>query len=212
MQYLNRAMHEKGYQESSVDKAQRLSCEDLINHHHLVIFRCDDSADHHKAVWYSGTTTQPTTTSKTVLDLSGAMTQPADHNVQRNSALKEIRLNISYKNEGRSNQLKSTALAAARRTQQKPLPKAAKEQKNYGSTITKTHEHCNNFALLKSADSSLQTNPSYSESQSPANPDLIAKAEVPQIWPQLSLTSDYAISDLTLHAKHTLYSKRCRTT
>ncbi|KZV56583.1 hypothetical protein F511_43459 [Dorcoceras hygrometricum] len=43
-------MHERGYQESSVDKAQRLSCADLINHHHLVIFRCDDSADHHKAV------------------------------------------------------------------------------------------------------------------------------------------------------------------
>ncbi|KZV29508.1 hypothetical protein F511_24011 [Dorcoceras hygrometricum] len=64
MQYLNRAMHEKDYQESSVDKEQRLSYADLINHHHLEIFRCDDSADHHKAVWYSGTMTQPATTSK----------------------------------------------------------------------------------------------------------------------------------------------------
>ncbi|KZV48837.1 hypothetical protein F511_15486 [Dorcoceras hygrometricum] len=47
MQYLNRAMHEKGYQESSVGKiiAQRLGFADLINHHHLVIFRHDDSAD-----------------------------------------------------------------------------------------------------------------------------------------------------------------------
>ncbi|KZV15562.1 hypothetical protein F511_16632 [Dorcoceras hygrometricum] len=50
MQYLNRAMHEQGYQESSVDKAQRLSCADLINNHHLVIFWYDESADHHKAV------------------------------------------------------------------------------------------------------------------------------------------------------------------
>ncbi|KZV50779.1 hypothetical protein F511_11556 [Dorcoceras hygrometricum] len=88
MQYLNRAIHEQGYQESSVGKAQRLSCADLINHQHLVIFRCDDSVDHHKALWYSGTTTQPATTSKTGLDLSGGTTQPADHNVQRNSALK----------------------------------------------------------------------------------------------------------------------------
>ncbi|KZV33890.1 hypothetical protein F511_11100 [Dorcoceras hygrometricum] len=44
--------------------AQRLNCADIIDHHHLVIFRCDYSADHHKAVWYSGTTTQLATTSK----------------------------------------------------------------------------------------------------------------------------------------------------
>ncbi|KZV58706.1 hypothetical protein F511_28795 [Dorcoceras hygrometricum] len=37
------------------------------------------------------------------------------------------------------------------------LPKAVKEQKNYWSTVAKTYEHCNNFALQKSADSSLQT-------------------------------------------------------
>ncbi|KZV35903.1 hypothetical protein F511_36138 [Dorcoceras hygrometricum] len=41
---------DRGYQESSVYKAQRLSCADLINHHHLVIFRCDEAADHHKEV------------------------------------------------------------------------------------------------------------------------------------------------------------------
>ncbi|KZV50309.1 hypothetical protein F511_39716 [Dorcoceras hygrometricum] len=35
--------------------------------------------------------------------------------------------------------------------------KAAKVQMNYGSTIVKIHEHCNNFALLKSSDSCLQT-------------------------------------------------------
>ncbi|KZV50472.1 hypothetical protein F511_34916 [Dorcoceras hygrometricum] len=46
----NKRGQTSGYQESSVDKAQRLSWADLINHHHLVIFRCDDSADHHKAV------------------------------------------------------------------------------------------------------------------------------------------------------------------
>ncbi|KZV37083.1 hypothetical protein F511_16349 [Dorcoceras hygrometricum] len=94
MQYLNRAMHEQGYQESLVDKKKSTTTQLCISHHHLVIFRCDDSADHHKAVWYSGTTTQPATTSKTALDLSGAMTQPADHNVQKNSALKGIRLNM----------------------------------------------------------------------------------------------------------------------
>ncbi|KZV22886.1 hypothetical protein F511_08866 [Dorcoceras hygrometricum] len=44
--------------------------------------------------WYSGTTAQPTTTSKAVLDLSGATNQPAYLNVQRNSALKGIRLNM----------------------------------------------------------------------------------------------------------------------
>ncbi|KZV21213.1 hypothetical protein F511_17947 [Dorcoceras hygrometricum] len=65
------------------------------HHHHLVIFRCDDSADHHRAEWYSGTTTQPATTSTATLDLSGATAQPADRNVQRNSALKEIRLKYS---------------------------------------------------------------------------------------------------------------------
>ncbi|KZV20713.1 hypothetical protein F511_09242 [Dorcoceras hygrometricum] len=114
--------------------------------------RCDDSADHHKSVWYSGTTTQPATTSKTALDLSGATTQSADHNVQRNSALKGTRLNI--------NQLKSTALETfneLNRSHYLLKSKAAKEQKNYGSTIAKTHEHCNNFALLKSGNSSLQT-------------------------------------------------------
>ncbi|KZV36102.1 hypothetical protein F511_19603 [Dorcoceras hygrometricum] len=50
MDNANHNSPKQGYQESSVDKAQRLSCEDLINHHHLVIFRCDDSADHHKAM------------------------------------------------------------------------------------------------------------------------------------------------------------------
>ncbi|KZV58060.1 hypothetical protein F511_42595 [Dorcoceras hygrometricum] len=37
------------------------------------------------------------------------------------------------------------------------LPKAAKEQKNYWSTITKRYEHCNYFMLLKSGDSGIQT-------------------------------------------------------
>ncbi|KZV17120.1 hypothetical protein F511_19593 [Dorcoceras hygrometricum] len=45
----------------------------------------DDSVDHNKTVWYSGTATQLATTSSSTLDLSGMMTQPADHNVQRKS-------------------------------------------------------------------------------------------------------------------------------
>ncbi|KZV40636.1 hypothetical protein F511_34400 [Dorcoceras hygrometricum] len=51
---------------SSVGKQNSTTTQlcNLINHHHLVIFRYDDSADHHKAVWYSGATTQLATTSK----------------------------------------------------------------------------------------------------------------------------------------------------
>ncbi|KZV40643.1 hypothetical protein F511_35294 [Dorcoceras hygrometricum] len=48
--------------------------------------RYDDSVYHNKAVWYSGTTTQLATTSKSTLDLSGTTTQPTDHNVKRDSA------------------------------------------------------------------------------------------------------------------------------
>ncbi|KZV15644.1 hypothetical protein F511_33588 [Dorcoceras hygrometricum] len=86
-----------GYQESSVDKKKSTTTQLCRSHQSSSScdFRYDDSADHHKAVWYLDTTTQPTTTSTTALDLSGTMTQPADHNVQRNSALKGIRLNIT---------------------------------------------------------------------------------------------------------------------
>ncbi|KZV15939.1 hypothetical protein F511_08730 [Dorcoceras hygrometricum] len=76
------------------------------------------------------------------------------------------------------------------------LPKAVKEQKNYWSTIAKTYEHYNNFALLKSGDSSLQTVKTTAKVNSPTSSDLIAKAEVSQIWPHLSLTSANANSDL----------------
>ncbi|KZV41820.1 DEAD-box ATP-dependent RNA helicase 16-like [Dorcoceras hygrometricum] len=56
MQYFQRAMHE-GYQESSVGKAQRLSCAESnfvifrnlrsVSHHSVVVFRHDYSAGHH---------------------------------------------------------------------------------------------------------------------------------------------------------------------
>ncbi|KZV52356.1 hypothetical protein F511_22559 [Dorcoceras hygrometricum] len=56
MQYFKRAMHE-GYQESSADKAQRLGCaesnpvifryDDSTDHHNVVVFRHDDSVGHH---------------------------------------------------------------------------------------------------------------------------------------------------------------------
>ncbi|KZV41469.1 mechanosensitive ion channel protein 6-like [Dorcoceras hygrometricum] len=59
MQYLKRAMHE-GYQETSISKAQRLSCadtsssydlgcDDSSDHHRAVVFRHDDSASHHNS-------------------------------------------------------------------------------------------------------------------------------------------------------------------
>ncbi|KZV15530.1 TMV resistance protein N-like [Dorcoceras hygrometricum] len=155
MQYLNRAMHEQGYQESSVEKAQRLSCADLINHHHLVIFRCDDSVDHHKAVWYSGTKTQPPTTSKIALDLSGATTQPADHNVQRISVLKEIRLNILVAYSATSTLQSITPLSTKLKMERIHLPKAAKEQTklrfhNHEDTRTLQQLRAPQFRLLQS--------------------------------------------------------------
>ncbi|KZV39548.1 U-box domain-containing protein 4-like [Dorcoceras hygrometricum] len=122
--------------------------------------RCDDSADHHKAVWYSGTATQLATTSKTALDLSGTTFQSADHNVQKNSASKGLRLNISYNNKGaatNSSLLSKQLHGELNRSHYKLKSKAVKEQTSYWSTFAKTHEHCNNFALLNSDDSNLQT-------------------------------------------------------
>ncbi|KZV47359.1 hypothetical protein F511_35630 [Dorcoceras hygrometricum] len=92
MQYLNRAMHEKGYQESSVDK-------------------------------YS-TTTQ---------------------------------LCRSHQSSSSCDLQSTTQLSTKLKMERNHLPKAAKEPKNYGSTIAKIHEHCNNFVFPKSGDSSLQT-------------------------------------------------------
>ncbi|KZV29239.1 hypothetical protein F511_36646 [Dorcoceras hygrometricum] len=81
MQYLNRAKHEKGNQESSVDKStttqlcrshqSSLSCDLQVRRLSLpsqgsVVFGHDDSAGHQI---------------KIALDLSGATTQPADHNL-----------------------------------------------------------------------------------------------------------------------------------
>ncbi|KZV18114.1 hypothetical protein F511_28614 [Dorcoceras hygrometricum] len=51
----------------------------------------------------------------------------------------------------------TTQLSTKLKMKRNHSPKAAKEQTNYGSTIAKIHEHCNNFALLKSVNSSLQT-------------------------------------------------------
>ncbi|KZV15740.1 hypothetical protein F511_08936 [Dorcoceras hygrometricum] len=111
------------------------------NHHPPVIFRCDDSVDHHRAV-VSGATTQPATIIAT-LDLSGTTTQPTDHNVQRNSALRGIRLKIPRRNTtGSARKLKY---------------KAAKEQKNTWPTIAKINELCNYFTFLIFVDSHLQT-------------------------------------------------------
>ncbi|KZV44273.1 phenazine biosynthesis-like domain-containing protein 1 [Dorcoceras hygrometricum] len=100
---------------------------------------------------------------QTALDLSGTTTQPDDHNVQRgNSAFKgnQSQYVCILQQEGRSNQLKSTALAAPQQLNSiyyKFESKAVKEQKNHWSTIAKTYELCNYFALLKSGDFSLQT-------------------------------------------------------
>ncbi|KZV38933.1 hypothetical protein F511_17009 [Dorcoceras hygrometricum] len=157
--------------------------------------RYDDSADHHKAVWYSGTTTQLATTSKSTLDLSGTTTQPADHNISPQQEEQQLTnssplpkqlhgnsaeattssnllryLNINSNLNSNSLILKPSKLTqlpqlyrALLSSQEKlksvknHLPKAVKEQKNYWSTIAKTHEHWKNFVFLKSGDSSLQT-------------------------------------------------------
>ncbi|KZV53625.1 hypothetical protein F511_29847 [Dorcoceras hygrometricum] len=132
----------EGYQESSVDKAQRLSCADLINHHHLVIFRCDDSADYHKAVVFRHD-------------------DSAGHHIK--SSVGPFRRDDSAGRSQRAKELSSQRNQAQylheelNRSHYQLESKAAKEQKNYGLTITKIHEHCNNFTLLNSDESSLQT-------------------------------------------------------
>ncbi|KZV48099.1 serine/threonine-protein kinase ATR [Dorcoceras hygrometricum] len=81
------------------------------------------------AQWSSGATTQPDTTPMIALDLSGATTQPADHNASSTRVINQIfRLKI-----------------------------AVREQKKHWSTVTKISKLCNYFALPQLIDSSPQT-------------------------------------------------------
>ncbi|KZV48903.1 hypothetical protein F511_16819 [Dorcoceras hygrometricum] len=185
MQYLNRAMHEQGYQESSVDKAQQLNSADLINHHHLVIIRCDDSADHHKAVVFR----HDDSAGHHIKSSIGPFR--SDDSASRSQRAKEL---SSQRNQDQYSMIK---LSTKIRMEINNLPKATKEQKNYGLTIAKIHEQCNNFALLNSGDSSLQTVRATVKVNHRHNSDPITKAEVPQIWSQRQLKSGSAISDLT---------------
>ncbi|KZV38468.1 hypothetical protein F511_35828 [Dorcoceras hygrometricum] len=170
-------MHEQGYQESSVDKSttsqlcrshqSSSSCDLQVRRlsrpsQGIVVFRHDDSAGHH------------------IKNSVGPFRR--DDSACGSQRAKEF---ISQMNQA---QYSTTQLSMKLKMETNHLSKAAKEQTNYGSTIEKIHEHFNNFALLKSGNSSLQTGTNHP----------IAKAEVPQIWPQLSLTSGHAISDLTL--------------
>ncbi|KZV31212.1 putative beta-1,3-galactosyltransferase 16 [Dorcoceras hygrometricum] len=127
MQYFKHAMHED-YQESSGSKAQRLSCSDII-----ILLQSSGVTTQPTITgqWYSGTTTQPSTTIAT-LDLSGTTTQPADHNAQRDSAHKEIRLNMT--------QLQHPAqicYSPASQKLRRKMLKAAKGQKKHWTTIAK---------------------------------------------------------------------------
>ncbi|KZV45043.1 protease Do-like 7 [Dorcoceras hygrometricum] len=88
-----------------------------------VVFRHDDSTGHHI---------------KTALDLSGATTQPADHNVQRNSALKGIRLNIAPLSSQRSLKWKEI-------TYQKLL-------KNRRTTVQQSRRHTNTSTTSRSSN------------------------------------------------------------
>ncbi|KZV31213.1 hypothetical protein F511_14908 [Dorcoceras hygrometricum] len=123
-------MHE-GYQESSGNKAQRLSCADII-----ILLRSSGATTQPTITgqWNSGTTTQPDTTIAT-LDLSGTTTQPSDHNAQSASAHKGIKLNIL-----RRTQLQQPAQIYYSPDSQKlrrEMLKAAKGQKNHWTTIAK---------------------------------------------------------------------------
>ncbi|KZV39504.1 hypothetical protein F511_36664 [Dorcoceras hygrometricum] len=148
MQYLNRAMHAKGYQESSVDKSTTTqlrrshqsssSCDLQVRRlsgpsQGSVVFRHDDSADHH------------------IKNSVGPFRR--DDSAGRSQRAKEF---SSQRNQAQYGCI-TTQLSTKIKMERNHLPKAANEQKNYGSTIAKTHEHYNNFALLNSRDSSLQT-------------------------------------------------------
>ncbi|KZV16274.1 peptide chain release factor [Dorcoceras hygrometricum] len=116
----------------------------LINHHHLVIFRYDDSADHHKAVWYSGATTQLATTSKQRWTFQARrLSRPI-------STCKGIQLSIESGSIGMHECTSDSCLINAYITR---TNSTFEEQKNYWSTIAKTLKYCNCFALLNSGDS-----------------------------------------------------------
>ncbi|KZV48899.1 hypothetical protein F511_16815 [Dorcoceras hygrometricum] len=136
MQYIYRAMHERSYQESSVANQNSTTTQLCKSHQSSsscdlqvrrlsrpsqgsVVFRHNDSADHHI---------------KTTLDLSGTTTQLVDHNMQWEFSFQRKSGSISPQKLSRG--------------YYKLESKAVEEEKNYWSTIAKTHEHCNYFALL----------------------------------------------------------------
>ncbi|KZV47361.1 hypothetical protein F511_35632 [Dorcoceras hygrometricum] len=147
MQYLNRAMHEKGYQESSVDKYSTTtqlcrshqsssSCDLQVRRlsrpsQGIMVFRHDDSAGHH------------------IKNSVGPFRH--DESSDRSQRAKEC---SSQRNQA---QYSTTQLSKKLKMERNHLPKAAKEHKNYDSTIAEIHEHCNNFVLPKYGDSTLQT-------------------------------------------------------
>ncbi|KZV33010.1 fringe-related family protein [Dorcoceras hygrometricum] len=150
MQYFKREMHE-GYQESSVGKAQRLSCPESnpvifrydrsVTHHSVVVFRHDNSAGHHINISvgpfrHDGSTgrSQRTNTTTTSADLTGI------HGTAAYSNMLLYQLTINSTEDA-----------------YKLKFKAAKERKNSRSEFSTVFEHCNHFVLLQHVDSKLQT-------------------------------------------------------
>ncbi|KZV18332.1 hypothetical protein F511_19220 [Dorcoceras hygrometricum] len=97
-------MHE-GAKEQSVIKANNSArnqwslntkhSQSASGNHRSMIFWCDNQPTI-TIQWSSGAMTQPSTTSTIALDLSGATTQPADHNASSIRAPIKFRLNISW--------------------------------------------------------------------------------------------------------------------
>ncbi|KZV33597.1 hypothetical protein F511_30840 [Dorcoceras hygrometricum] len=126
--------------------------------HRSVIF-WNDTHSTIKAQWYSGTKTQSATTSMIALDLSGATTQPADHNASSTRASIKFRLNILKPRSLKQLPQLNGALSSSSklRSVRNHLPKAVQGRKNHWTTIAKIFELCNYFALPQLIDSSLQT-------------------------------------------------------
>ncbi|KZV46099.1 phospholipid-transporting ATPase 4 [Dorcoceras hygrometricum] len=93
MQYVNRAMHE-GYQESLVGKKKSTTTQLCISSSSCDLQVQRISRPSQGSGIQARRLSRPPH-SKAALDLSGTTTQPADQNVQRNSAHKGIRLNMA---------------------------------------------------------------------------------------------------------------------
>ncbi|KZV18658.1 hypothetical protein F511_41189 [Dorcoceras hygrometricum] len=107
-----------------------------------------------------GATTQPTITRQCGIQARRLSRPPHQNSVgplrHDESAVQSQRAK-EFSSQRNQAKYSTTQLSTKLKMERNQLPKTSKEQKNYGSTIMKIHEHCNKFMLLKSDDASLQT-------------------------------------------------------